>query len=73
MLEPDSKQVNALINQIIIDGDELRGIETGRCAGERREGGFPLGRGWSGLPEEAAGPQKSAGSSQAKGSEDSKA
>ena len=38
--EPDSKQVNALINQIIIDGNELRRIQTGQCAGEGWGGRF---------------------------------
>lgn len=47
--EPDSKQVNALINQIITDGNELGRIQTGRCAGERWGGRFSTLRLSSGL------------------------
>ena len=40
--EPDSKQVNALINQIIIDGNELGGYKQGNVLGRDGEGGFLL-------------------------------
>lgn len=39
--QPDSKQVNALINKIITEGDELGRVKTGRCAGERQGGRLP--------------------------------
>lgn len=44
MREPDSKQANAFIKQIITDGDELGRLEAGGCAGERREGELLLCR-----------------------------
>ena len=47
--EPDSKQVNALINQIITDGNDLGRIQTGQCARERWGGRFSTLRLSSGL------------------------